>query len=235
MKYLGILYFILILNLSSFSDIEVNECHRNLLSYEEEIFNYHNGGLSYFSGNIIKLGNNSELNEQRKISAYKRIISMEKSMPTIEKQYINTKKTRKQINDLFFISVLFFIISVLIRKYVKFNFLFESYQLFLFSIGIISLIFIEDIIIDKYFLKTQYDILRYPTQRTNIALEFLAIIPLYLSKYYSNKHFLATDKNLVWKKIVKICFILYLVFLSTFGLLQWLLSGPGGGGAWNSP
>jgi hypothetical protein len=220
MKYLGILYFILILNLSSFSDLEVNECYRNVLWYEEEIYNYHNGRLPYY------IRNNSELNEQRKISAYNRIVSMEKSMPSMEKQYINAKKTRKQINDLFFISVLFFIVSVLIRRYVKFNFLFESYQLFLFSIGIISLIFIEDIIIDKYFLKTQYDILRYPTQRTNIALEFLAIIPLYLSKYYSNKHFLATDKGLVWKKIVKICFILYLVFLSTFGILQWMFSGP---------
>jgi hypothetical protein len=226
MKYLGILYFILILNLSSFSEIEVNECYRNVLWYEEEIYNYHKRGLSYFSGNIFKLGNNSELNEQRKISAYKRIISMEKSLPSIEKKYINAKKTRKQINDLFFISVLFFIVSVIIRKYVKFNFLFESYQLFFFSIGIISLIFIEDVIIENYFLKTQYHILRYPTQRTNIALEFLAIIPLYLSKYYSNKYFLVTEKGLVWKKILKICFILYLVFLSTFGLLQWMFSGP---------
>ena len=211
--------------------MEVNECLREVLWYEEEIDNYHKGRLPYSSSN------NCELNEQIKISSYKRNISMEKSMPSIEKQYIKAKKTRKQIKDLFFISVLFFIISVLIRRYVKFNFLFESYQLFLFSIGIISLIFIEEIVIDKCFLKSESGPgpLYYFIQRTNIALEFLAIIPLYFSKYYSNKHFLATDKNLVWKKIVKICFILYLVFLSTFGLLQWLLSGTGGGGAWNSP
>ena len=219
MKYLGILYFILIFNLSYFSDIEVNECHREVLYDEEEIYNYNFNRLSY-------LEERNELNEQQKISAYNRIVSMQKSMPSVQKQFINAKKRSQLINDLFLILVLFIILSVLIRRYVKFNFLFESYQLFLFSIGIISLIFIEDIIIDKYFLKTQYDILRYPTQRTNIALEFLAIIPLYLSKYYSNKHFLANDKNLVWKKIVKICFILYLVFLSTFGLLQWMLSGP---------
>ncbi len=85
---------------------------------------------------------------------------------------------------------------------------------------------IEDIIIEKYFLQTQNNILFYSIQRASIALEFLAIIPLYFSKYYSNKHFLTTDKNLVWNIIVKICFILYLVFLSTFGLLQWMFSGP---------
>jgi len=222
MKYLGILYFILILNLSSFSEMNVLECDRTLLWYEEEIDNYHKGRLPYYSSN------NSELNEQIKISAYKRNISMEKNLPSIEKQYINAKKTRKQINDILWFSVLFFIISVLIRRYVKFNFLFESYQLFIFSIGILSLIFIEKIVIDKCFLKSESgpSPLYYLIQRTNIALEFLAIIPLYFSKYYSNKYFLATDKGLVWKKIVKICFILYLVFLSTFGLLQWMFSGP---------
>lgn len=228
MKYLGILYFILILNLSSFSDIEVNECHREVLYYEEEIYNYNFNRLSY-------LEERNELNEQQKISAYNRIVSMQKSMPSVQKQFINAKKRSQLINDLFLILVLFIILSVLIRRYVKFNFLFESYQLFLFSIGIISLIFIEYIIIEKYFLQTQNNILFYSIQRASIALEFLAIIPLYFSKYYSNKHFLTTDKNLVWNIIVKICFILYLVFLSTFGLLQWLLSGPGGGGAWNSP
>lgn len=228
MKYLGILYFILILNLSSFSDIEVNECHREVLYYEEEIYNYNFNRLSY-------LEERNELNEQQKISAYNRIVSMQKSMPSVQKQFINAKKRSQLINDLFLILVLFIILSVLIRRHVKFNFLFESYQLFLFSIGIISLIFIEYIIIEKYFLQTQNNILFYSIQRASIALEFLAIIPLYFSKYYSNKHFLTTDKNLVWNIIVKICFILYLVFLSTFGLFQWLLSGPGGGGAWNSP
>ena len=101
-------------------------------------------------------------------------------------------------------------------------------RLSLIDTDILSLIFIEKIVIDKCFLKSESgpSPLYYLIQRTNIALEFLAIIPLYLSKYYSNKHFLATDKGLVWKKIVKICFILYLVFLSTFGLLQWLFSGP---------
>lgn len=219
MKYIGILYFLLMFNLSSYSDQFVVENKKRVERYEQEIKDYH-------QGRYLNFVRNHSHDEEIKASAYKRNLLMEQNKPVIEIELSTAKRTQKQINSLFFLTYLFFVLSIVLLKYVKFNYLYESYQLFVFSIGVIFLILLQDVIIEKYFLTTLDNPLDDEIRRTNIALQFLAIIPLYLSKHFSDKYNKVNAGVEIWSSILKIFFILYLIFLLTFGLLQIIFLGP---------